>query len=345
MKVTIQDVAQRAGVSIGTVSNALTGKRPVAESTRQRVVEAMEELGYQANLLARGLASQRTYVLSIVVTELHDLGYYGYSSALTGIQQKANQLGYSLMLHFVNGSSEEEILATLGQIHAHRADGVIWAIHEIGNNRDWVRNSQGENYPPIIFLHMHPNPALSVVSIDNQAGASLAVSHLIEQGCRTVGIITGPLDWWESQARLTGWREALEQAELDTSSSLVAEGNWLADSGQHGMDILLNQRPDIDAVFACNDSMALGAIYTACRRRLSIPDDLLLVGYDNTPEATSFWPPLTSIRQGLQQSGQIAVEELHQMIESGISGEIIPRQHIIQPELIVRQSSKPEKLI
>jgi len=278
-------------------------------------------------------------VLSIVITELQDLGFYGYSSALTGIQRKANQLGYSLMLHFVTGPSEDEIFTILDQIRARRADGIIWAIHEIGSNHDWVRNIQKANYPPIIFLHMQPDPQLPVVSIDNQAGARLAVSHLVEQGSRSVGIITGPLDWWESQARLAGWREALEQAGLDTDLSLVVAGNWLADSGQKGMEKLLNQRPDVDAVFACNDSMALGAIHTACRHGLSIPDDLLLVGYDNTPEAASYWPPLTSVRQGLQKSGKIAVEELHQMIEANVDDQIDPSQQFIQPELIVRRSS------
>jgi LacI family transcriptional regulator len=341
MKATIQDVAQRAGVSTGTVSNALTGKRPVAETTRQRILKAMDELGYQPNLLARGLVSQRSHVLSIVITELQDLGFYGYSSALTGIQRQADQLGYSLMLHFVEGSSDDAVFTTLDQIRARRADGIIWAIHEIDGNRAWVHHIQAESYPPIIFLHMHPDPTLSVVSIDNQLGASLAVSHLIEQGCRTIGIITGPAGWWESQARLAGWREILDRAGLVSDPSLVVEGNWLADSGQNGMDKLLDQRPDIDAVFACNDSMALGVIHTACRRGLSIPDDLLLVGYDNTPEAVSYWPPLTSVRQGLQQSGKIAVEELHQMIEIGIDEQITPHQHILQPELIVRQSSIP----
>ncbi len=343
MKATIHDVAKHAGVSTGTVSNALTGKRPVAAATRQRIFAAMEALGYQPNLMARSLVNQRSHVLSIVITELQDLGFYGYSSALTGIQRKAVELGYSLMLHFVNGSSEDDIFTTLDQIRARRADGIIWAIHEIGSNRDWVHNIQPENYPPMIFLHMRPDSSLNVVSIDNQAGANLAVSHLIEQGCHTVGIITGPSDWWESQARLAGWLTALEQANLDTNASLVVEGNWLADSGQSGMETLLNQRPDIDAVFTSNDSMALGAIQTSCRRGLSIPEDLLLVGYDNTPEAASYWPPLTSVRQGLQQSGQIAVKELHRMIETDVDDEIDPSQHIIQPELIVRKSSQPDK--
>lgn len=339
MMSTVEDVARRAGVSAGTVSNALTGKRPVAKETHQRILAAMDELGYQPNLLARGLVNQRTHVISVVIKELSDLGFYGYSSALTGIQREANQLGYSIMLHFVNGSSEDEIFATLDMIRARRADGIIWAIHEIEGNRDWIRDIQAENYPPLIFLHMHPDPVLNMVSIDNQAGASMAVLHLIEQGCRTVGIITGPADWWESQARLEGWRNTLEQARLETDSSLVVEGNWLAKSGQNGMETLLNQRPDIDAVFACNDSMALGVIHTTCRRGLSIPDDLLLVGFDNTPEADSYWPPLTSVHQGLRQSGKVAVEELHKIIEAGVNEQTAPRQHIIQPELIVRQSS------
>ncbi|HEX7557324.1 MAG TPA: LacI family DNA-binding transcriptional regulator [Leptolinea sp.] len=343
MKSTIQDVARLAGVSIGTVSNALTGKRPVAKATHQRVIAAMEELSYQPNLLARGLVNKRSHVLSIVIAELHDLGFYGYSSALNGIQHKADELGYSLMLNFVNGSSDEEIIATLDDIRAHRVDGIIWAIHEIGSNRNWVRDIQKENYPPIIFLHMHSDPALNVISIDNQAGACLAVSHLIEQGCRKVGILTGPANWWESQARLAGWRLTLEKAGLEATASLVAEGNWLAESGQKCMETLLNQRPDIDGVFACNDSMALGAIHTTRRRGLSIPENLLLVGYDNTPEAASYWPPLTSVRQGLLQSGQIAVEELHKIIEAGINPIAAPYQHIIQPQLFVRQSSKRSK--
>ena len=339
MRSTIQDVARRAGISTGTVSNALTGKRPVAEATRERIMAVMEELGYQPNLLARGLVNKRSFVLSIVIKELSDLGFYGYYSVLSGIQQKANQLGYSLMLHFVNGSLEEEVFTTLDQIASRRADGVIWAIHETNGDRDWLRDIHPEKYPPIIFLHMHPDPALRVVSIDNQAGARLAVSHLVEQGCRKIGIITGPADWWESQARLEGWRSTLLQAGLDTDPSLVVEGDWLAESGQKGMENLLARRPDIDAVFACNDGMALGVIHTVLQRGLSIPEDLLLVGYDNTPEVSSYWPPLTSVHQGLMQSGQIAVEDLHQIIEAGDNEHILPRQHILQPELIIRQSS------
>jgi LacI family transcriptional regulator len=339
MKPTIEDVACRAAVSPGTVSNVLTGKRPVAAATQKRILAAIEELSYHPNLLARGLVNKRSYVISIVIKELSDLGLYGYLAVMTGIQREANRLGYSLMLHFVNGSSRDEMLSILRQIRARQSDGVIWAIHEYGGNRDWAHDIPIEDYPPIIFLHMHPDPNLNVVSVDNQAGARMAVSHLVDQGCRKIGLITGPLDWWESQSRLAGWQRTLQEKGLDTDPSLVVEGNWRADSGRSCAEILLNRYPDLEAVFACNDSMALGVIYTANSRGLSIPEDLLLVGFDNTPEADSFWPPLTSVRQGMMKSGQIAMEELHCIIESKKDKYSTPRQQILQPELLIRRSS------
>jgi LacI family transcriptional regulator len=339
MKITIRDVARHAKVSSGTVSNALTGKRPVAELTRNRILASIEELDYTPDLLAQGLVNKRSHVVSIVITELRELGFYGYSSALTGIQRRANELGYSIMLNFVEGSTNKEIIASLDQIRARRSDGIIWTIHEIDGNRSWVKNIQSGNYPPIIFLHMHPDSSLNVISIDNITGASMAVNHLIAQGAKKIGIITGPLAWWESQDRLEGWRSTLQAAGLEFDTSLTVEGNWLAESGQKGMGVLLQRHPDLDAVFACNDSMALGALYTARSLGLSVPDNLLLVGYDDIPESASYWPPLTSVHQDLQQSGQNAVEALHQIIEADGEEKLSPTQQILQPRLIVRGSS------
>jgi LacI family transcriptional regulator len=340
MKSTISDVAKRAGVSTGTVSNALTGKRPVAEATRKRIFTVMDELGYQPNLLARGLVNGRSHVISVVIKELGDLGFYGYSSVLTGIQREAGKLGYSLMLYFVNGTSDDEIFTILDQIRSRRVDGVIWAIHEINGNRDWTKNILPENYPPILFLNMHPSPNLNVISIDNQVGGVLAVSHLVEQGCRKVGIITGPMDWWESKSRLEGWQKALHQAGLEPDPALIVEGNWLAESGRAGAETLLERHPGLDAIFACNDSMALGVIHAACSRGLAIPDDLLLVGFDNTPEAATYWPPLTSVGQDLLHCGQLAVEELHRIIEFEAGKPSLPNQQVLMPELFIRRSTK-----
>ena len=339
MKITIEDVAKLAQVSAGTVSNALTGKRPVAEATRQRIMDTIKVLGYEPDLLAQGLVNRYSRIISIVITELLELGFYGYSSALTGIQRKANELGYSIMLNFVNGKTDEEIITSVNQIRARRVDGIIWAVHEIKGNRDWVKKIQSQSYPPIIFLHMHPDPKLNVVSIDNYSGAKMAVSHLIDQGCKRIGIITGPLDWWESQARLSAWKDTLEINNLIPYPSLIIEGDWLAQSGQIGMKALLERDKTIDGVFACNDSMALGVLNTACELGLSIPKDILVVGYDDAPEAAYYWPPLTSVHQFLNQSGQTALEELHDIIETGKKGITYPIQRIIQPELVIRKSS------
>lgn len=338
MPPTIIDVARRAGVSPGTVSNALSGKRPVSAATRERIYRAIEELGYKPNRLARSLVSRRSYLISVVITELQDLGLYGYASTLTGLQQRANRLGYSLLLHFITGPANNP-LATLSEISTHRVDGIIWAIHEFAGNRDWLNDVSPAQYPPIVFLHMHPDPNLTVVAVDNRAGARMATQHLVEQGCRAIGLIAGPLDWWESQERLAGWREAMEQAGLDAPDSLVVEGNWLSESGQQGMATLLARRPDIDGVFACNDVMALGALHTAYSRGIRVPDDLLLVGYDNVPEAAAYWPPLTSVRQGLKRVGWTAMETLHQIIEAGQNNRPAPVQTLLRPELVVRRSS------
>ena len=338
---TIIDVARLAGVSPGTVSNALSGKRPVSDVTRERILKAINELGYEPNLMARSLVSQRSHIISIVVTEFQDLGFYGYSSTLTGIQQKANELGYSLMLHFVKDPGSDNVSATLNEINAYQVDGIIWAVHEIGNGRKWVTSVPLEKYPPIVHLHMHPAEDLTVFSIDNRAGASLATTHLVEQGCQTIGILTGPSDWWESQERVAGWRESLAQAGLDAADSLVVKGDWLSASGKQGMKILLERNPDLDAVFACNDTMALGALYTAHRLGIAVPDDLLIVGFDNTPEAASYWPPLTSIRQGLNRMGCMAIQELHEIIETkyNTGQNRKPTQKMFRPDLVVRRSS------
>ncbi len=341
MPVTIIDVAKLANVSPGTVSNALSGKRPVAEATRERIFKIIEELGYEPNLLARSLVNQKSCIISIVIKEFKDLGYYGYSSTLTGIQQQADELGYSLMLHFIDDSSESSVQAVLSEIVAHQVAGIIWAVHEFGGNRNWLKTVPLEKYPPVVFLHMHPVANLTIVTIDNRAGAKMAVEHLIAQGCQTIGLIAGPLDWWEVQERVEGWREGLEKAGLAASNSLVVEGDWLADSGQLGMQVLLERHPDLDAVFACNDMMALGALHTAHARGVVVPENLRVVGFDNVPEAASFWPPLTSVKQGLKRLGSVAMQKLHGIIEARENKQVSlkPTQTVLRPEMVVRASS------
>ena len=189
---------------------------------------------------------------------------------------------------------------------------------------------------------MGMRPGISVVSVDNRNGARQAVQHLLQQGKRKIGIITGPMAWWEARERYAGWQEALAEAGLEACpSQVVNSDDWSAVNGERGMRKLLEQAPDIDAVFASSDQIALGAMGIAHQLGRLVPQELAVVGFDNTPEAAFFWPPLTTIYQQLTDVGRIAVKNLHAMIVSRQSQNdpLPPSFTLLKPELIIRASS------
>jgi LacI family transcriptional regulator len=336
--ITVKDVAKKANVSPGTVSNALTGKRPVSAATRDRILQAIEDLGYQPNILARSLVNRRSETMAVVASQLE---YYGPSRTVVGIEQEANGLGYSLLLNLLHRPDDGDTTAALSALSARRVDGIIWAVPEIGNNRAWINPQRLAGLPPIIFLSMGTRPGLPVVAVDNRAGAALAARHLAAQGRRTLGIITGPLAWWEARERCAGFAEALLAAGLSLPEALQVEGDWTAASGEQAMRRLFERRPDIDAVFASNDQMALGALRAAHALGRRVPADLAVVGFDNTPESAYFWPPLTTVFQRPDEAGRLAVRELQRIIEARHEG----RENdaavalLLPPELVVRESS------
>ena len=335
---TLRDVADLAGVSIKTVSRVVNHQNEISEATRQRVQAAIDQLDYRPNILARSLIHQRSHTLAVIAW---GIDYYGPSRTVVGIEQEANELEYSLFLNLVSHPTDdhERILDTL---ISRRVEGIIWAIPEVGDNRNWVRTSRLDQLPPIVFLTMVPCPGVASVSIDNRNGARQAVQHLLQQGRRRIGIITGPMAWWEARERHAGWQEALQEAGMDASPSLVVQSDdWSAVNGERGMRTLLAQAPDIDAVFASNDQIALGALGIAHQLGRRVPQELAIVGFDNIPEAAFFWPPLTTINQQLVEVGCVAVKNLHEMIVSRRSqGEPVQAlSSMLKPELIVRASS------
>jgi DNA-binding LacI/PurR family transcriptional regulator len=176
-------------------------------------------------------------------------------------------------------------------------------------------------------------------------GAFMAAAHLAATGRRAVGLITGPEPWWESQERRAGWRQALLQAGLPADDSLVAGGDWSARSGERALCSLLEQHPGIDAAFASNDQMALGAMRVAHQLGRRIPDDLAVAGFDNTSESAYFWPSLTTVDQRLAEVGRLAVRELHNIITARQTGQSSPEPGplLLAPELLVRDSSAPHR--
>jgi LacI family transcriptional regulator len=336
-KSTIRDVAAAAGVSRQTVSRVLNDRPDVAKETRQRVRDVIERLGYRPSSLARSLTQGRSYTLGVVS---YGVQYFGPANTLAGIEHQASDMGYSLHLGLVRHPAEGGV-QLLHDMLSYHVDGVLWAVSEIGNNREWAQSEICKAPVPVVFLDMQPCSNLSVVNIDNRRGGYLAVTHLLDQGSRRVGLITGPLDWWSARQRRAGWKDALEERGMTIDEELVVEGTWSPGSGERGMRRLLQQRPQVDAVFACNDQMALGALKAAREMGRRVPRDLVIVGYDDTPEAAFFSPPLSTVRQDLDELGRCAVRELARLIEArqDEQSDITPASIRLQPELIVRESS------
>ena len=338
LHVTLRDVAQLAGVSSKTVSRVVNNQGEISEATRRRVQDAIEKLGYRPNILARSLVSQRSDTLAVVAW---GIDYYGPSRAVLGVEQQSNELGYSLFLHLLPQPNDPNVQPVLDAITARRVDGIVWAVPEVGDNRALMRADRLKQLPPTVFISMRPRPGLFVVAIDNRAGAAQATQHLLAQGRRKIGVITGPLAWWEARERHAGWQETLQQAGLAPSTACAAEGDWSAASGDHCMRQLLAQQPDLDAVFVSNDQMALGALGVAHSLGRQVPQDLAIVGFDNTPESAYFWPPLTTVYQQLVEAGRMAVQVLHKLIEARQQGadSAEPAATMLTPELVIRQSS------
>jgi LacI family transcriptional regulator len=220
-------------------------------------------------------------------------------------------------------------------------DGIIWAVPQVGENRNWVDQQSLDLKIPIVYLAMEPKKDISTVSIDNYLGGRMAMSHLLEQGYRHIAHISGPLDWWEARQRMAAWKDALQESGLEARDEYWAEGNWSSASASQAVEKLFERCPEMDSIFVGNDQMALAVIQSACQRGLKIPEDLGIVGFDNIPESAFFYPPLTTMQQDQQLLGKVAVEETIKMIESGRQGRVPaePASLMLAPTIVVRQSS------
>jgi LacI family transcriptional regulator len=335
---TIKLVAKAAGVSTQTVSRVINDRPDVAPETRERIQQVIEELGYQPSALARSLIQQRSYTLGVVTAGLK---FIGPSRTLNGITSKAEEMSYTLLLQEFPRFDTENIEPLLQILLARHVDGIVWAVPQVGDNHRWVDAILEKVPVPIVFLTMEYHPELTIVSYDNYLGGKMATEHLLEQGYRCIGHISGPLDWWESRQRKAGWQAALVAAGIEPLETHCAEGNWSSASGETAFRQLLLQYPDMDAVFAGNDQMALSVLQIACRTGISVPTQLGVVGFDGLAESPFYWPPLTTIVQDQYLLGCTAVEKVVQSIEKvrneGIA--VAPKSVVLKPELSVRESS------
>lgn len=329
--VTILHIAQEAGVSYQTVSRVINNRPDVAVETRERVQHVIARLGYQPNAIARSLASKRTHTLGLIAADLTE---YFYAQMIVGAQAEARSQGYRFMLGSVesNPHNEPEFVRMMAERHV---DGLLLARIGTSIENHYIHQLLQDRVPLVTTsYHLHDAP-LTVVDVDNVAGAYVATRHLLERGHLHIAMITGPLDIQSAHDRITGYRQALAEAGVSAEQSLIAHGDWQHRSGYLAMQDLLARGRTFTAVFAHNDSMAIGALHALRQARLRVPQDMSIVGYDDRPEAAYADPPLTTIRQPTHKVGVLATQLLIRAIEQPATQ---PQQILLGVELIQRDS-------
>lgn len=331
-KPTIRDVAAAAGVSYQTVSRVINDSLRVAPDTRRRVLEVIEELGYQPSAVARGLASRRTHTLGLITQDFTD---YFFTQVIVGAEAEARRRGYYFILGSTerNPDDEPEYLRLLTE---REVDGILFARPSTEGDPQHVRWLIDRNTPLVTTSYSIPGQALMVVDVDNIDGGRQAGECLIEAGHQDTAMITGPSHWKSVQSRTQGCVMALEAAGLQHDPAWTEHGDWSYESGYWAMRRLLERIPHLTALFAHNDRMAIGAMRALREAGKTIPDDIALVAYDDTPAAAYADPPLTTIHQPMQEVGKVAVQLLLRMIEDP---DIERKETLLKPYLVRRASA------
>ncbi|MET9147773.1 LacI family DNA-binding transcriptional regulator [Streptomyces sp. NPDC004042] len=337
---TLEEVAARAGVGRGTVSRVINGSPRVSDATRAAVEAAVAELGYVPNTAARALAANRTDAIALVVPEPETRFFAEpyFSDMLRGVGAELSDTEMQLLLIFAGGDRERRRLAQY--LAAHRVDGVLLvSVHADDPLPDLVAQL---GIPAVISGPRSAAEALTSVDSDNYGGARSAVEHLLSRGRRRIAHITGHMDVYGAQRRVDGYRDALADAGLTEDEHLIEQGDFTEEGGHRAMTRLLEREPALDAVFAGSDVTAAGArqVLRASGRR--IPDDVALVGYDDSAIARHMDPPLTSVRQPIEEMGRAMIDLLLTEIADRRPPESAApeRRHaVLATELVVRTSS------
>lgn len=331
---TLDMVAARAGVGRGTVSRVVNRSAHVSERTRQLVNQAIAELGYIPNQAARTLVTRRTDTVALVISESADRlwGEPYFAGVIRGISRELDASGLRLMLTMASTSTDRENLEPylLGK---HVDGALLMSLH--GDDCMPAR-LQGSGLP--VVLCGAPAGALEVpyVDSDNFDGARQAIRHLIDNGRRRIATVCGPQDMAAGRDRLRGYRETLREAGYDEEPTLVADGDFSEAGGLTAMRRLLETTPDLDAVFAASDPMAFGALRALREHGRTVPDDVAVIGFDNSTLAAHSDPPLSTVHQPVETMGEEMARQLVALIRGEEAG---PSRTILPTRLVLRHSA------
>jgi LacI family transcriptional regulator len=312
MRSKMKDVAQKAGVSTATVSHVINGTRYVSENTKKKVYQAMRDLNYSPNFVARSLrsSSSKTIGLIIPAKEMDTSGFF-FMSIAHSIEKKLKEIGYQLIL----SNSNEEIENEIQQINMFKnqmIDGLIMAP----TYGDHSYLKEFEDQLPIVFIDRKPEGIdCDCVLVDNFKGTYEAMNHLIHKGHQRIGYISGPLGLTTSDERLRGYKHALLENNLQVDESMIVIDEASLEAGKKAMAFLLEQSK-CTAVMIGNNILTLGSVVTLNRSKIQVPEEMAVIGYDNYEWTEATNPPLTIIKQPIHEIGEKAAELLLARLEN-----------------------------
>lgn len=329
MNVTIYDVAREANVSMATVSRVVNGNPNVKPATRKKVLDAIERLGYRPNAVARGLASKKTTTVGVIIPDVSSI-FFG--ELARGIEDIATMYKYNIILSNSDENKEKEI-HLINTMLGKQVDGLIFMGGTI--DEDHIREFQSAPVPVVLAATLDETKTIPSVNIDYHAGAYEATKLLLDQGHETVGFVSGPLDTIINIQKLEGYKQALTEAGREFVENYVSKGDYSYDAGIEAVEQFLSLNKKPSAVFASSDEMALGIIHGAQDNGLNVPDDIEVIGFDNTRLATMVRPTLSTVVQPMYDIGAVSMRLLTKFMNK----EEVSDQNVILPHRIIERNS------
>jgi LacI family transcriptional regulator len=337
MKVTVKDIALKAGVSTATVSLVLNNKPSrISDKTRERIISIAREENYKPNQIAASMLTRKTRTVGLIVP---DMSNPFFNKMAIGVERYAYTLGYNILLCNIDDRSDK-CFDYLNNLAGRCVDGII-LIPPIDTNK---KNSKimlqifNESKIPMVLLDRAvQNVFCDFITLDNKQGGYLATEYLLKLGHRRVGCITSPAETYSGRKRLAGYKEAISLYKLPIEDDLIFYGDYHTYSGEAGARVLIGN--GATAIFACNDMMAIGVYRYALANNIKIPDDLSIVGFDNIPLCDIMRVPLTSVDQPAELMGKRAFEILMDKITGNEEMEG-PQNYYFSPSIVERSSTK-----
>ena len=326
------DVARLAGVSHQTVSRVINDQNNLRPATRERVQQAIRQLGYRPNAAARALVTRRSATIGVIGTAS---GFWGPSTVHRTIQAAGRESGYFVSSVNLQNVTHQDLSDAVNHLRDQSVEGIV--LIAANDEALEVSRAQETGGVPMVVVEGDLSRTRWAVGVDQVAGARLATGHLISLGHQDIAHVSGPQNWTEARARRQGWQQAMYDAGLRPEQHL--EGDWTAASG-FAAGRVLAERPEVTAIFAANDQMAVGVLRALAEAGRRVPSAVSVVGFDDIPEAAYLIPPLTTVRQDFTAVGRLAIDVLRQAIDgAGPDQDTVAR--LIEPEVVLRASTAP----